>query len=164
MGGTIRVESELGKGTMFIIRFPLTGKLPLSGVEQPTKPKTTTPDWSHLNVLVVEDIDSNLELLEAILSSKKANMFPATTGLEAVEKIKQHPEINIVLMDIKLPEMDGFTAIREIRKVKPDIPVIVETAFSDDKTRRKAYEAGCNDFLTKPITRRLLANALKSYL
>ncbi|MFP4470828.1 MAG: response regulator [Bacteroidales bacterium] len=160
MNGRIEVESTIGAGTRFRVFFPLSGTAELP---QPVQRKQ--PDnWSALKVLVVEDIDSNLELLEAILSSRKAKMIPAVTGMEAIDKLKQNPDINLILMDIKLPEMDGYQAIREIRKFNHTTPIIVQTAFSDDEARKKAFEAGCNDFLTKPITRRLLAKSVEKIL
>ncbi|MEG0498903.1 MAG: response regulator [Alistipes sp.] len=100
-------------------------------------------------ILVAEDVESNYKLLEIILH-RDYDLLWAKNGREAVEMtFSQHPDA--VLMDIKMPEMDGIEALREIRKRDLTLPVIMQTAYAFDSDRRTAEEAGCSGFLTKPV-------------
>ena len=100
-------------------------------------------------ILVAEDNDSNYILMSYILK-KYYEYDRAKTGEEAVEKMK-NGNFDLILMDIKMPVMDGLTATKEIRKFNPDIPIIALTANAFDSDRQLAIEAGCNDFLSKPV-------------
>lgn len=113
-------------------------------------------------VLVVEDVESNFLLLKAIIG-KMYNLLHAWNGKEAVEIYEQF-QPDLILMDIKMPEMDGLEATRIIRKVSQEIPIIALTAFAFDDDRVKALEAGCNDYLTKPLSAPLLKETIAKYL
>lgn len=164
LGGTISVYSNVGSGSMFNVVFPQGGKeyRPEPVSKDNTKDKTV--DWGHLNILVVEDVDSNYELLDAILHDKKAHLFRAYTGNEAVRMFEENSQINLVLMDIKLPEKNGIEAIREIREKNKEIPIIVQSALSNDEEREMAFEAGCNSYLLKPITRKKLVSEIRKVI
>ena len=113
-------------------------------------------------ILVAEDVESNFLLLKAIIG-KTYTLLHAWNGKEAVEIYEQsHPDL--ILMDIKMPEMDGLEATRIIRKVSQEIPIIALTAFAFDDDRVKALEAGCNDYLTKPLSAPLLKETIAKYL
>jgi CheY-like chemotaxis protein len=113
-------------------------------------------------ILVAEDNDSNYILMSYIL--KKYYEFDrAKTGEEAVEKMK-NGNFDLILMDIKMPVMDGLTATKEIRKFNPDIPIIALTANAFDSDRTLANEAGCNDFLSKPVSSESCLKAIKKFL
>jgi CheY-like chemotaxis protein len=115
------------------------------------------------NVLVAEDVDSNYQLLMALIG-RHYNLRRAYTGLEALNIFQESDyRPDIILMDMKMPVMGGLEATREIRKVSPGIPIIALTAnaFSDD--REEAFAAGCNEFLTKPITADLLRKTIDKY-
>lgn len=100
-------------------------------------------------ILIAEDIESNYKLLEIVLR-REYDLLWAKNGREAVEMaFKHHPDA--ILMDIKMPEMDGMEALREIRLRDRKIPVIMQTAYAFDTDRRAAEAAGCNGFLTKPV-------------
>lgn len=113
-------------------------------------------------ILVAEDNDSNYILMSYILK-KYYEYDRAKTGLEAVEKAKSG-SFDIILMDIKMPEMDGLTATKEIRKFNPNIPIVALTANAFDSDRTLAAEAGCNDFLSKPVSSDSCLKAIKKYL
>ena len=113
-------------------------------------------------ILVAEDNDSNYILMSYILK-KYYEYDRAKTGLEAVEKAKSG-SFDIILMDIKMPEMDGLTATKEIRKFNPNIPIVALTANAFDSDRALAAEAGCNDFLSKPVSCDSCLKAIKKYL
>lgn len=113
-------------------------------------------------ILIAEDVESNYKLLEIILK-KEYDLIWAKNGKEAVEyALSQNPDA--VLMDIKMPVMDGIEALKEIRIHTDKLPVIMQTAYAFDTDRRIAEEAGCNGFITKPVMPRELKMYLDKYL
>lgn len=121
-----------------------------------------TPTERKPLILIAEDVESNYKLLEIILR-KEYDLLWAKNGKEAVEyALGQHPDA--VLMDIKMPIMDGIEALKEIRRHTTDLPVIMQTAYAFDTDRRTAEEAGCNGFITKPVMPRELKMYLDKYL
>ena len=113
-------------------------------------------------ILIAEDVESNYKLLEIILK-KEYNLLWAKNGKEAVEYALSHNP-DAVLMDIKMPVMDGIEALKEIRLHTDKLPVIMQTAYAFDTDRRIAEEAGCNGFITKPVMPRELKRYLDKYL
>lgn len=113
-------------------------------------------------ILIAEDVESNYKLLEIILR-KDYELMWAKNGREAVDMaLERHPDA--VLMDIKMPVMDGIEALREIRLHTSRLPVIMQTAYAFDTDRRIAEEAGCNGFITKPVMPRELKMHLDKFL
>lgn len=115
-------------------------------------------------VLVVEDQYSNYYLLEILLNRWGIKTIRAATGYEAIEECQNNSSINLVLMDIRLPDLNGFEATKEIRKTNPNLPIIAQTAHAGYNDREKAIEAGCNDYIPKPIRKDLLYELLLKYL
>ena len=115
-----------------------------------------------ITILIAEDEESNFLLLKTILK-KHCNILHAKTGVELLEIYKEQ-HADLILLDIKMPEMDGLEATRIIRKVSQEIPIIALTAFAFDDDRVKALEAGCNDYLTKPLSAPLLKETIAKYL
>lgn len=113
-------------------------------------------------ILVAEDVESNFLLLKALLA-KTYNLLHAYNGQEAIEMFKEHHP-DLILMDVKMPVMDGLEATRNIRELSLEIPIIALTAFAFDQDRVRVLEAGCNDFLTKPLSPPLLKQTLEKYL
>jgi len=109
-----------------------------------------------LSILIAEDDESNLFYLATILKRANLTIFSAYNGKEAVEHCQLHPEIALVLMDIRMPVMDGMEATREIKTFRKELPIIAVTAFAMSCDEKKAREAGCDDYLTKPLNKRLL--------
>jgi len=110
------------------------------------------PDWSNRTILIAEDDEISFKYLDLILSRKtNANILWAINGQMAVEFCMQYYHIDLVLMDIQLPVLDGVEAIRRIKAFRPALPIIVNTAnaFGDEYDR--CFEAGCDDFITKPV-------------
>lgn len=113
-------------------------------------------------ILVAEDVSSNYLLLDKLLRKESYHVLHAENGYEAVRMVRTQPA-DLVLMDLKMPVMDGLTAIEEIRKFKPDIPIIVLTASVLCSDREAAFLAGCNDFMTKPFNSMLLMETVTKY-
>lgn len=115
-------------------------------------------------ILIVEDVESNYLYLNAVLSKLDARIEWVKNGLEAVDFAKNHSDIDLILMDLQMPEMNGYDATREIRKIYSDLPIVAQTAFAMSDDRAKAIEAGCNDYLAKPIRSKDLIEMVNKFL
>ncbi len=119
--------------------------------------------WNTKTILVAEDENSNYKYLEMVLNKTKVNILWAKDGLEAIQMTKEH-EPDLILMDIKMPNLDGLEATREIKKTHPEIPIIAQTAFAMENDERLSLEAGCNSYLSKPIKANKLLAVLSTFL
>lgn len=108
-------------------------------------------NWSAYTILIVEDDVSSTFYLKEVLKDTQADILHAANGREAVDICAGNPSIKLVLMDIKLPLMNGYDATRAIRLTRPDLPIIAQTADATYNHRRLCVEAGCIDFINKPI-------------
>mgnify|MGYP001769722641 FL=1 len=115
-------------------------------------------------ILIVEDVESNYLYLNAVLTKLDAHIEWVKNGLEAVNFAKEHPETDLILMDLQMPEMNGYDASREIKKIYPEMIIIAQTAFAMSDDRSKAIEAGCDDYLAKPIRSKDLLDTVNKYL
>lgn len=170
LGGTISVTSEQGKGSRFEFTMPFEGTI--GGVDH-NKPTTTTnvrtirisgrPDeLNKKTILVAEDEDSNYELVKIVLQ-KRYKLIRAHNGIEAVTfNEDEHPDL--VLMDIRMPEMNGLDATRIIKEVSSNTPVIALSAYAFEENIRDAREAGCDDFMAKPFKVEALIEIVRKYL
>ena len=113
-------------------------------------------------VLVAEDVDSNFLLLKTLLG-KRCNLLWAKNGEDAVNQFKEH-QPDLILMDIKMPHMDGLEATRLIRSYSKEVPIVALTAFAFESDKDRAIEAGCDDFLTKPVSQNALEKVLDKYV
>lgn len=123
----------------------------------------TEYNWSDKKILIAEDELINYRLLEVILSKTRVTLLHGKNGREALNLFRQNPDIDLILMDIKMPELDGCDVTREIRKVNPSVPIIAQTAYALDDERLKSIEAGCSDYITKPINKKDLIALIASY-
>lgn len=120
-------------------------------------------NWDNKVILVVEDVDTNKLFFDAALRKTNAKILWAMDGQEAVDLFKANA-VDLVLMDLQLPVKDGYTATREIKAFKPDVPIIAQTAHVMSGEREKCLEAGCDDYLSKPIRLNVLMETLSRYL
>ena len=114
--------------------------------------------------LIVEDDKVSFKFLEEILKKTKVKIYHAENGLQAIEFCKNNPDIDLVLMDIQLPEMSGLDATRIIRNIRRDLPIIAQTANAMSEDREKCLEVGCVDYVSKPINVNLLFRKIDLYL
>ncbi len=166
MGGEIWVESQIGRGSEFYFKIPYK---PMRNEPKEKNEVLAKSDmeysFKNKGVLVVEDNLSNFEFIKAVLSRTKAKLFWADTGVKAVEIFrKKRKHIHLVLMDIQIPEMDGYEATRLMKKIRKDIPIIAQTAFAMSRDKEKSLDAGCDDYISKPIKPSDLLNMLAKYL
>jgi len=120
--------------------------------------------WDSKNILVVEDDESSAFLLGTFLKETGASISFTTDGNEAVDFVREHPETDLILMDILLPDKDGFTATREIKSFARDVVVIAQTAYAFSMDHHEALKAGCDAYLTKPLNMSLLLDKIDGYL
>ncbi len=168
LGGEISVTSELDKGTTF------TFWLPAKEVEDPenncpelfddieSEKQENTPEGEKATILIAEDTDSNYELLHAILG-KMYNLVRARDGMEAVTLFDE-VKPDLILMDIKMPNLNGLEATKIIKELSPEVPVIIQSAFAYEYDRNAAQDAGCDDFISKPIAQDKLKKMVKRLL
>ncbi|MCB2197683.1 MAG: response regulator [Bacteroidetes bacterium] len=121
-------------------------------------------DWSSKTILIAEDTEMNYLFLVEALKPSNVKLLRAKDGEEAIEIFKNNPEIDLILMDINMPKLDGFETTREIKKINKDIPIIAQTALNIEDAREKSNEVGCDDFILKPIKLNLFLSKLNSYL
>lgn len=172
MGGTIEVESEEGKGTRFIMKFSFPVSLENQVRE---KEKQNIPDITEKlegkRILLAEDNELNAEIAETVLEETGIKVKHVEDGIQCIEELKKMPEkyYDVILMDVQMPNMDGYTAtqrIRDLDDLRAEIPIIAMTANAYDEDRRKAQEAGMDGFLAKPLDvdemMRLLAQIIKT--
>jgi len=153
LGGKIWVDSSPNKGAKFYFTIQDVNQSAKT-VEKPASQKLTASDrnWEDKTILIVEDDQINYQLLEVVLRRTGVNLLHAVTGMDAVRFCEEQQKIDLVLMDVQLPEMNGFEAIKLIKQSHPDIPIIVQTANSMNEEKNRADEAGCQGFMTKPIS------------
>lgn len=114
-------------------------------------------------ILIAEDVESNYLYLSAVLSKIKAKIYWAKNGKEAVEIFKKE-NVDLILMDLQMPEMNGYEATKIIKEIDPDLPIVAQTAFAMSDDREKALEAGCDDYLAKPIKSKDLLNIVEKFM
>ena len=145
--GKICVESEKGNGSTFMVKVPFRQLY----IESENVINNETEMQAYKKVLIVDDVETNYLYLEQIFLqiSDKFRLFHAKNGLEAVDFMKENRDIDLIVMDIVMPVMDGIVATKLIKECCPEVPIIVQSAYTTEKA--KAIEAGCDQFIAKPI-------------
>lgn len=159
LGGHIHCDSEPGKGSIFIFELPY--QAPAYAIK--TEVETSTLHQVNLTdkiIMIAEDTDTNFVYLDFLLKQLNAYVIRARNGAEAVEYVRSGKNVDAILMDIQMPVMSGYEATKILKQIKPELPVIAQTAFAFDEEREFCMQAGCDDYLTKPITQYKLMVAL----
>jgi CheY-like chemotaxis protein len=115
------------------------------------------------NILIAEDVESNFLYLKAVLSKLNASIFWAKNGLEAISICDEQP-IDLVMMDLQMPEMNGYEATKILKRKFPKLTIIAQTAFAMSDDREKAMDVGCDDYLAKPIKSKDLLTVVEKFL
>lgn len=160
LGGIITLKSKKGAGSTFYLALPYTPVTPvnmqIAGQHHETQPKTT--------ILIAEDEEVNYLYLETLLSNLNIKTLHARNGKEAIEIALAHDELFMILMDIKMPRMDGLEATQRIKTFRPNLPIIAQTAYSSPEDQQKAITSGCDNFLPKPLCKKKLNEIITHYL
>jgi len=161
LGGEIGVKSELHVGSTFYFTIPNIKDL--DATVQLSPPEKKTPYWPGKTILIAEDENSNFAYFKMLLSKTKANILHAITGNEAIE-LTNNQSVDVVLMDIKMPEMDGLEATRIIKSKNKNLPIIATTAFAMEDDDKTCLEAGCDTYISKPINEEKLLETIGRFL
>lgn len=162
LNGKIWVESETGKGSKFSFTIPYE---PVYDEETVGRKKTENiKGLDELTILVAEDDEINFMYIKEIFRGTGAIILHAANGKEAVEICRSNNDIRIVLIDIKMPVMNGYEAIKQIREFRPELPIIAQTAFALSNEMLKAFNAGSNDYISKPFKKEQLLALVSKYI
>ncbi|PKQ66123.1 hypothetical protein BZG01_12235 [Labilibaculum manganireducens] len=162
MGGQIRMETQEDKGTTFYFTIPYKPVGSEAKIIKSTNKKNYK--WDDKLILVVEDDETNFKYIEAALKPTKVKILHTISGNKAIELSLKNPTINLVLMDLRLPDINGLEATQSIKKMRDNLPIIAQTANAFREDRSKSIEAGCDDFIAKPFDEKKLLATINKHL
>jgi PAS domain S-box-containing protein len=163
LGGEIHVQSEVSKGSFFSFSIPYH----VVAKQTETIPETTTPTLEKpqdMTILIAEDDEPSFQFMEIILASGGLRLLHTVSGEDTVKALRDNPSISLILMDINMPGMNGLEATKEIRTFNQSIPIIAQTAYAFTDDQHRALEAGCTDYISKPINQKKFSELIAKYV
>jgi len=163
LGGEIRVESDEGKGSTFYFTIPFNIRSKSKNKSILRKYGKEDEELKKLKILIAEDDEECSKLLEFMVKKYSKSTLTSSTGKETLELYRKNPDIDLILMDLKMPNMNGYETTREIRKLNNDVIILAQTAYALAGDEEKAITAGCNGYLSKPIKQEVIDDLLIKY-
>ena len=161
--GKLWLESEEGIGSSFDFNIPNNNKPLIEQTNLAEENNFPVASAKKLKILIAEDDEGSAVFLSILVKPFGKEILKARSGVEAVEICRNNPDLDLILMDIRMPVMDGYEATRQIRMFNPGVVIIAQTAFALTGDNEKSLEAGCNDYISKPIQKEKLQKVIHNF-